>query len=74
MMELNETEEIKDGNILGSLKKDEFNKIRLSFNRIVINPYGYVVACTADFHDKLSIADTRKHVSRRYGKVKFSNF
>tara|TARA_Y100000816_G_scaffold266208_1_gene226597 strand:- start:4037 stop:5056 length:1020 start_codon:yes stop_codon:yes gene_type:complete len=62
MMELNDTEEIKDGNILGSLKKDEFTtKCVYPFNRIVINPYGYVVACTADFHDKLSIADTRKH-------------
>ena len=31
------------------------------FNRIVVNPHGFVVACTADFHDKLSIGDVKKN-------------
>ena len=62
MMELNETESIKQGNILGSLKTEEFTtRCVYPFNRIVINPYGFVVACTADFHDKLSIGDVRKN-------------
>jgi len=61
MMELNDTEAIKKGNILGSLKKEEFTtRCIYPFNRIVIDPYGYVVACTADFHNKLAIGDTRK--------------
>ena len=61
MMELNETESIKKGNILGSLKKEEFTtRCIYPFNRIVVDPYGYVVACTADFHNKLAIGDTRK--------------
>ena len=62
MMELNETESIKEGNILGSLKTEEFTtRCVYPFNRIVVNPYGFVVACTADFHDKLSIGDVRKN-------------
>ncbi len=62
MMELNETESIKEGNILGSLKKNELTtRCVYPFNRIVINPHGFVVACTADFHDKLSIGDVRKN-------------
>ncbi len=62
MMELNETESIKEGNILGSLKTEEFTtRCVYPFNRIVINPYGFVVACTADFHDQLSIGDVRKN-------------
>ena len=62
MMELNQTESIKEGNILGSLKEQEFTtRCVYPFNRIVINSYGFVVACTADFHDKLSIGDARKH-------------
>ena len=61
MMELSETESIKKGNILGSLKKEEYTtRCIYPFNRIVIDPYGYVVACTADFHNKLAIGDTRK--------------
>ena len=45
MMELNGTEKIKKGNILGSLKKEEFTtRCIYPFNRIVVNPYGYVVA------------------------------
>ena len=31
------------------------------FNRIVVNPHGFVVACTADFHKKLEIGDTTKN-------------
>jgi len=61
MMELNKTESIKEGNILGSLKQKEFTtRCVYPFNRIVIDPYGYVVACTADFHKKLQIGDARK--------------
>ena len=62
MMELNENEKIYEGNILGSLKKEEYtSRCVYPFNRIVINPYGNVVACTADFHNKLEIGDTKKH-------------
>jgi radical SAM protein with 4Fe4S-binding SPASM domain len=62
MVELNNTENINDKNILGSLKPEEQNgRCVYPFNRIVINPYGYVVSCTADFLDKLSIGDVRKH-------------
>lgn len=62
MMELNETEEIIDGNILGSLKKEEYtSRCIYPFNRVVINPYGYVVACTADFHNMLEIADANRN-------------
>lgn len=65
MMELNETEDIKKGNILGSLKQKEFTtRCVYPFNRIVIDPYGFVVACTADFHNKLSIGDVRKYTLR----------
>jgi len=61
MLELNETETINKENILGSLKEDEFTtKCVYPFNRIVVNPYGYVVPCTADFHNKLSIGNARK--------------
>ena len=61
MMELNESEEIFDGNILGSLKKEEYtSRCVYPFNRVVINPYGFVVACTADFHNMLEIADANK--------------
>ena len=31
------------------------------FNRMVVNAYGHVTACTADFLDRLWIGDTRKH-------------
>jgi radical SAM protein with 4Fe4S-binding SPASM domain len=62
MMELNDTEEIYEGNILGSLKKEEYtSRCVYPFNRIVINPYGFVVACTADFHNMLEIADANKN-------------
>ena len=48
-------------NILGSLKKEEYtSRCVYPFNRVVINPYGYVVACTADFHNMLEIADANK--------------
>ena len=64
MMELNESEgEIDTKNILGSLRKEETAKSTrcvYPFNRIVIDPYGFVVACTADFHNKLAINDARK--------------
>ena len=63
MMELSETESINKENILGSLNKEELESRKTRcvypFNRIVINPYGHVVACTADFHDKLAIGNTR---------------
>jgi radical SAM protein with 4Fe4S-binding SPASM domain len=66
MMELNDTEEIKKGNILGSLKKEEFTtRCVYPFNRMVIDPYGFVVACTADFHNKLSIGDVRKNTLKQ---------
>lgn len=62
MMELKETEKIKEGNILGSLKKDDvMSRCVYPFNRIVINPHGFVVACTADFHRKLEIGDTTRN-------------
>ena len=61
MMELNEKEKIQAGNILGSLKKDDvLFRCVYPFNRIVINPHGFVVACTADFHKQLEIGDTTK--------------
>ena len=48
-------------NILGSLRNNEFTtRCVYPFNRIVVDPYGYVVACTADFHTKLQIGDVRK--------------
>jgi radical SAM protein with 4Fe4S-binding SPASM domain len=60
MVKLNETESIEPQNILGSLKQNEMKgRCVYPFNRIVVDPYGYVVPCTADFHNKLSIADTR---------------
>jgi len=62
MMELKDSEKIEEGNILGSLKKDEIKlKCVYPFNRIVVNPHGFVVACTADFHKKLEIGDTTKN-------------
>lgn len=62
MMELNNSENIKKGNPLGSLKENENkSKCVYPFNRIVIDPYGYVVACTADFHKKLQIGDAKKN-------------
>jgi radical SAM protein with 4Fe4S-binding SPASM domain len=61
MMELKGSENIKEGNVLGSLKKDDvMSRCVYPFNRIVINPHGFVVACTADFHRKLEIGDTTK--------------
>ena len=62
MMELKDSENIEEGNILGSLKKDEINlKCVYPFNRIVVNPHGFVVACTADFLKQLEIGDTTKN-------------
>jgi len=62
MMELKENEEIKEGNVLGSLKKDDvMSRCVYPFNRIVINPHGFVVACTADFHKQLEIGDTKEN-------------
>ena len=61
MMELNKTEKIKKGNPLGSLKKDEqISRCVYPFNRIVIDSYGFVVACTADFHKKLQIGSVKE--------------
>ena len=61
MMELNEKENIQKGNVLGSLKKDDvLSKCVYPFNRIVVNPHGFVVPCTADFHKQLEIGDTTK--------------
>jgi radical SAM protein with 4Fe4S-binding SPASM domain len=62
MMELKETEKIKEGNVLGSLKQDDvMSRCVYPFNRIVVNPHGFVVACTADFHKQLEIGDTTKN-------------
>jgi radical SAM protein with 4Fe4S-binding SPASM domain len=62
MMELNDTEYINADNILGSLKLEEqTGQCVYPFNRIVVNPYGYVVTCTADFYNKLAVGDVRKH-------------
>jgi MoaA/NifB/PqqE/SkfB family radical SAM enzyme len=62
MIELNDTEYINSDNILGSLKSEEqTGHCVYPFNRIVVNPYGYVVTCTADFYNKLAIADVRKY-------------
>ena len=75
MMELNDSENIKEGNILGSLKNEEFTtRCVYPFNRIVVNPHGFVVACTADFHDKLSIGDVRKNTLKEIWRVKLLNF
>ena len=52
---------IQKGNVLGSLKdKDVLSRCVYPFNRIVVNPHGFVVACTADFHKQLEIGDTTK--------------
>ena len=62
MMELKDTEDIKEGNVLGSLRDDDvMSRCVYPFNRIVVNPHGFVVACTADFHKKLEIGDTTKN-------------
>jgi len=62
MIELNNTENINEDNILGSLKSEEqTGQCVYPFNRIVINPYGYVVTCTADFLNQLAVGDVRKH-------------
>ena len=54
MMELKETENIE--NVLGSLKEDDvMSRCVYPFNRLVVNPHGFVVACTADFHKQLEI-------------------
>jgi len=61
MMELNETEEIVNGNILGSLEEHEYtSRCVYPFNRIVVNPFGNVIPCTADFHNMLEIGDAKK--------------
>jgi len=61
MVELNDTEYINVDNILGSLKSSEqIGRCVYPFNRIVINSYGHVVTCTADFLDQLSMGDVRK--------------
>jgi radical SAM protein with 4Fe4S-binding SPASM domain len=75
MMELNQTESIKKGNILGSLKTKEFtSRCIYPFNRIVIDPYGYVVACSADFHNQLGIGDTRKESLKDIWKSKIFTY
>jgi len=62
MMELKNSEDIKEGNVLGSLKQgDVMSRCVYPFNRIVVNPHGFVVACTADFHKQLEIGDTTKN-------------
>ena len=64
MMELGKAEEIQVGNVLGSLrndKKDVMSRCVYPFNRLVVNPHGFVVACTADFHKQLEIGDTIKN-------------
>lgn len=61
MIELNNSEYINSNNILGSLKTEEqTGKCVYPFNRIVVDPYGYVVTCTADFYNKLAVKDVRK--------------
>lgn len=62
MIELNDTETIEIGNILGTLQKEEqTGECVYPFNRIVINSYGHVVSCTADFLNQLSIGDATKY-------------
>lgn len=62
MMELNETEEIVNGNILGSLEKNEYtSRCVYPFNRVVVNPFGNVIPCTADFHNMLEIGDAKNN-------------
>ena len=62
MMELNNTEEIINGNILGSLEKSEYtSRCVYPFNRVVVNPYGSVIPCTADFHNMLEIGDAKSN-------------
>lgn len=62
MMELNKTEEIINGNILGSLEENEYtSRCVYPFNRIVVNPFGNVIPCTADFHNMLEIGDAKKN-------------
>ena len=72
-MELKETEDIKEGNVLGSLKDDDvMSRCVYPFNRIVVNPHGFVVACTADFHKKPEIGDTTKKTLLEICKVESS--
>ena len=62
MMELNDTEEIVNGNILGSLEKNEYtSRCVYPFNRVVVNPFGNVIPCTADFHNMLEIGDAKSN-------------
>ena len=75
MMELNEMESINKLNILGSLNENEFtSRCIYPFNRMVVNPHGYVVACTADFHNQLSIGDTRKESLKSIWKRKIFTY
>ena len=61
-MELNETEEIVNGNILGSLEKNEYtSRCVYPFNSVVVNPFGNVIPCTADFHNMLEIGDAKSN-------------
>ena len=60
---------------INNWKKEEFTtRCIYPFNRIVINPYGYVVACTADFHNQLSIGDTRKESLQDIWKGRVFNY
>ena len=44
-------EDIKEGNVLGSLKDDDvMSRCVYPFNRFGSEPAWFVVACTADFH------------------------
>ena len=62
MMENNDSEEFVAGNPLGSLKQEEYtSRCVYPFNRVVISSFGYVVACTADFHNMLEIADAKSN-------------
>ena len=54
MMELNDSENIKEGNILGSLKNEEFTTRCVYPFIVLLNPHGF---CSLHcFHDKLSMA------------------
>ena len=65
MMELKETENIKEGNVLGSLKEDDvMSRCVYPFNRLVVNPHGFVVACTADFINNLKLEIQQKLFER----------
>ena len=71
-MELKETEDIKEGNVLGSLKEDDvMSRCVYPFTEYS-EPHVFVVACTADFHKKLKLEIQQKYFDRNLEWKKFN--